>query len=631
MRQQKRSAGTSRDESAKLRAAAAKVLPEVVALDERLRTFERSHDALLSRLDSERQASAKNLLHYLALRSADIRDLQDELSALGLSSLGRSEAHPQATVQAVRGVLRTLVGGDVGDPLALTGPSFAAGRRILATNSDRLLGMAPSHRSVRIMVTMPSDAADDPRLVEELLSAGMDVMRINCAHDDETRWLKMIEHLARAKKRLGRSCKVLMDLAGPKVRTGPIEKVPGVLHWRPVRDAFGRPRAPARIWFYTDPARAKAEADANVPVSNRWLSHLRAGSDIAFYDLRKRRRALRVVAVEPGGSWAEGLETCYVGEGVELTATTSGSRRELVVRVRALEPRDEAIPLARGDALIVTRASEAGRPAIRDSAGRVIEPARVGCTLDEILSSARPGERIWFDDGKIGGLIQRVDPDSLTVEITHTAKAKAMLAADKGINLPDTTLAVPGLTRKDLADLAFVVRHADGASMSFVHGRDDVVRLDAALKHHRASPDFGVVYKIETRAGFENLPEILLSAMNGRPIGVMIARGDLAIECGYERMAELQEEILWISEAAHVPAIWATQVLETMAKKGMPSRAEITDAAMGERAECVMLNKGPHIVEAVRALDDILRRMQGHQQKKSPRLRMLGLAKVLRN
>src|SRR5262245_59862327 len=99
MRQQKRSAGTSSHERAKLRAAAARVLPEVVALDERLRTLERSHDALLSRLDAERQASAKNLLHYLALRSADIRDLQDELAALGLSSLGRSEAHPQATVQ----------------------------------------------------------------------------------------------------------------------------------------------------------------------------------------------------------------------------------------------------------------------------------------------------------------------------------------------------------------------------------------------------------------------------------------------------------------------------------------------------------------------------------------------------
>jgi pyruvate kinase len=105
--------------------------------------------------------------------------------------------------------------------------------------------------------------------------------------------------------------------------------------------------------------------------------------------------------------------------------------------------------------------------------------------------------------------------------------------------------------------------------------------------------------------------------------GVMIARGDLAVECGYERMAEIQEEILWVCEAAHMPVVWATQVLESLAKKGLPSRAEITDAAMGERAECVMLNKGPYLCDAVEALDDILQRMQDHQVKKSATLRRL--------
>lgn len=79
-------------------------------------------------------------------------------------------------------------------------------------------------------------------------------------------------------------------------------------------------------------------------------------------------------------------------------------------------------------------------------------------------------------------------------------------------------------------------------------------------------------------------------------------------------------------EAAHMPVIWATQVLEGLAKRGLPSRAEVTDAAMGVRAECVMLNKGPHIVDAVRVLDDILKRMQDHQVKKRPLLRRLRLA-----
>lgn len=134
--------------------------------------------------------------------------------------------------------------------------------------------------------------------------------------------------------------------------------------------------------------------------------------------------------------------------------------------------------------------------------------------------------------------------------------------------------------------------------------------------------------KIETHQAFERLPGLMLAAMRQHPVGIMIARGDLAVECGYERLAEVPEEILWLCEAAHLPVIWATQVLESLAKKGQPSRAEIKDAAMGERAECVMLNKGPHIVAAVSVLDDILRRMQDHQSRKSSRLRRLHLSVV---
>jgi pyruvate kinase len=89
----------------------------------------------------------------------------------------------------------------------------------------------------------------------------------------------------------------------------------------------------------------------------------------------------------------------------------------------------------------------------------------------------------------------------------------------------------------------------------------------------------------------------------------MIVRGFLAAECGFERRAKVQEEILWLCEGAHMLVIWATRVVESLVKKGQPSRAEIIDAAIGERAECVMLKKAPDIVEAVAPLDDILHRM----------------------
>ena len=136
----------------------------------------------------------------------------------------------------------------------------------------------------------------------------------------------------------------------------------------------------------------------------------------------------------------------------------------------------------------------------------------------------------------------------------------------------------------------------------------------------------GILLKIETRAAFENLPRILLAALHSPPVGVMVARGDLAVEMGFERMAEVQEEILWLCEAAHIPVIWATQVLENLTKKGIPSRAEVTDAAMSARAECVMLNKGPHIVESVRFLGGIHERMKFHQEKKMAMLRKLSIS-----
>ena len=201
------------------------------------------------------------------------------------------------------------------------------------------------------------------------------------------------------------------------------------------------------------------------------------------------------------------------------------------------------------------------------------------------------------------------------------------MRSNKGVNFPGTDLELEGITVKDREDLAFVVEHADIVALSFVRRPADVIALQEALSRY---PDHNVpiVAKIETRRAFNALPQILLAVMRQYPAGMMIARGDLAIECGWVRLAEIQEEMLWICEAAHVPVIWATQVLEGAAKKGTPTRAEITDAAMSQRADCVMLNKGPNILGAIRTLDKILRKMQRHHDKKSARLVRLSISDI---
>jgi pyruvate kinase len=578
--------------------------------------------------------SARNLVHYLALRCRDLRPLQMRLAALGLSSLGRAESHVLATVDAVLEALHGLA-----QRAWQTSPAqepgvvdFINGQRLLAEHTDALLGPAtPGGRGVRIMVTMPGEAADNYTLVHDLLRQGMDCMRINCAHDDAGAWLQMIEHLRRAERSLGRACRVVMDLAGPKLRTGPLEPGPAVVRIRPRRNVYGRVAAPARVWFTAEgsPRPPPSPASACLPVPATWLARLRTGGRIKFTDARDSKRAFKVVDVTDRGCWAEANKTAYIVPGTVLhheRGVAQGNDRE--APVGALPSGENAICLRQGDLLIVTRGLNPGRPATRDSGGQVLTPAVIGCTIPEVFDDVRSGEAIWFDDGKIGGVVEKVGDNQVLVRITHARSRGSKLRADKGINLPESDLGLAALTAKDLEDLPFVAEHADVVELSFANRARDVELLQEELARLGNRPP-AVVLKIETRRGFESLPDMLLAAMRVPCCGVMIARGDLAVECGFERLAEAQEEILWICEAAHVPVIWATQVLENLAKEGMPSRAEITDAAMGHRAECVMLNKGPHVVRAVRALDDILRRMQAHQAKKRAMLRELRLAHAL--
>lgn len=138
-----------------------------------------------------------------------------------------------------------------------------------------------------------------------------------------------------------------------------------------------------------------------------------------------------------------------------------------------------------------------------------------------------------------------------------------------------------------------------------------------------------IIAKIETTEAIGEIPNIIAEAAAARPFGIMLARGDLAVEIGYERLSEIQEELLWICEAAHIPIIWATQVLESLIKTGIPTRSEISDVVAGSRAECIMLNKGDYIVEGVKTVDDILNKSEDHNYKKTAMLRALNISKTM--
>lgn len=575
--------------------------------------------ALLADIDPARRASATNLLQYLWLRAHDRRDLQRALAEQGLSSLGRSEPHVMAVIDAALDLLERATGAraPARDEPAL---GFAQGPALLQANADRLFGPAAPGREVRIMVTLPAAAADDPALVARLLAHGMDLARVNAAHDDPAAWRRMAAHVRSAAAAAGRACKIAVDLPGPKCRTGPLTPGPQVVKLRPTRDLVGRVLAPARALLVA-PGAAAGPGPA-LPLPADFLAALRPGDRLRLRDARGRARKLRVGARTEHVVEVLCKRTCYIVPG---TRVRHDVRRGASAEVGPLPALEVPIALRRGDLLRLTRELAPGQPARRAPDGRVVEPARIACDPPAPIDVARPGAALWFDDGAIGGVVESVDPAGLSVRIVHAREGGARLRGDKGINFPDARLPLPLLGPDDETALAFAAEAADLVQLSFVHEAEDVRALRARLAA-LGRPDLGVVLKIETRAAFERLPDLLLAAMAGPAAGVMIARGDLAVEAGYERLAELQEEILALCGAAHTPVVWATQVLETAAKAGQPTRAEITDAAAAERAECVMLNKGPYIEQAIAALADILRRMQAHQDKKRSLFRPLGVA-----
>ncbi len=440
---------------------------------------------------------AWNFAAYLAMRRTDLRPLQTALMPLGLSSLGRCEARVRPNIAAVIDALAAQCNEPPNRP-PTTARAFFRGERMLRAETARVFGPADPGRGVRIMVTLPSEAATDGgRLIAALVDAGMDAARVNCAHDDAKAWLKMAAHVRTAERRSGRTCIVYADLAGPKIRT--------------------------------------------LDVHVRHDARLRSGDHIAL--------------------------------------------------VRDL------------------------RAAKRD------EPAMT-CTIPAILDHLRAGDPVWIDDGRVGCVVLRAEPSRADLRITQASDRGNRLKPDKGLNFPQTTIPAPSLSVADREALAAIVGVIDVVGYSFVRTAADIETLQGELLR-LGRPDLPLALKIETQDGLANLPALIVQAAGRQPTAVMIARGDLLVEIGYRRLAEMQEEILWLCEAACVPVIWATQVLDEFVKTGIPTRAEITDAAMAERADCVMLNKGPHVVRAVEVLAELLPLMEAHQTKKTSRMRAL--------
>jgi len=547
----------------------------------------------------QRRPSAENLAHYLALRRRDVRPLQLELAGLGLSSLGRCEGHVRDTVLRLCGWLSGIP-PQAGDAL-----DRAKAEALLHANSAALFGKRPAERHVYIMVTAPEAAAATQEWADGLLEAGVDVLRINAAHETAREWGAIAQTFKTRAAIRGRSARVFVDLPGPKLRAEIRHMEDAVLHFPRHKDREGRTLSPTALRLV-----AEHHGETELPVPAEWLRALQRGDTIEFVDAGGRKRTLTVRAARGAEIRAECDRSLYLKGGLALTWRRAG-RVKGRGRLGRLAKVPRALELQPGDAFTLN-ADGIGRNAL-------------AFPHADILAQVRAGERVVLDDGRIVAAVEAASPDALVCRVQRSVKRPTRLRSGKGIAFPDSLLSRRGLGAADEAALEFALANADGVGVSFVNSARDVRLVGERIRRSGRS-GFGMILKIETRGALENLAEILFEALRYEPVGLMIARGDLAVELSFERLAEMQEELLWFGEACHLPVVWATQVLDSVAQTGMPTRAEVTDAAMAMRAECVMLNRGPHVDVAVRMLAQIIRKMEAHQFKKLSLYRPLALA-----
>lgn len=430
--------------------------------------------------------SLLNMQYYLNLRKYDFSTLQDDLTKIGLSSFGRSQAHMEASINVALEMLSLALKKEHHPTKVHL--SYEDSHAMMDKNSEIF---STSADKTKIMITVPSEYSDT--WFHDLSNEGVHLFRINTAHDTPKVWNMMAQEIKNASTE-DKNLKIYVDLAGPKIRT----------------------------------------------------------------TLNKSKKSGKSKKIK-----------LFFGDKVLIHSTTSTLSKKAVKHCDAV----------------------------------------IGCTLDNIGSFVSIGDKVFVDDGKIELVIDEIlDTDIICTVMTHN-EAGSKLKDEKGVNFPNSDITIRAICDHDVEVLSHICEYADIIGISFAQTPDDIVDLIDELERLGKKGQIAIVAKIETKKGVENLPAILEALIEYGNSGIMIARGDLAIEIGFENLAYLQEEILDLCTAAHMPVILATQVLENKMKTNIPSRAEISDVVFAHKAECVMLNKGDYAVETIKTLTTILKQM----------------------
>jgi len=245
---------------------------------------------------------------------------------------------------------------------------------------------------------------------------------------------------------------------------------------------------------------------------------------------------------------------------------------------------------------------------VRFVEGDTATPDEVG--LSYPITAVEPGDTVLLDDGRIETTVESVDGETVTARVVSGGE----LGSRKGVNIPGVDLDLEVVTDRDRRDIEVAVEgDADFVAASFVRDADDVYAVTDAIEN--AGGDIPVVSKIERAGAVENIDEIVEASY-----GVMVARGDLGVECPLEHVPMVQKRIIHSAQDAGVPVITATEMLDSMVHSRRPTRAEASDVANAvlDGTDAVMLSGetaiGDHPVRVVETMDRIVREVEASEE-----------------
>lgn len=645
---------------------AKEILPELVHLREQAIKACDDYRWEFSAVAPECLSSARNLVHTLYLRSSKHHlVMAEKLKGLCID-IGAHETHQLYALEECIYVVACVAhhgnalpsdstaSSDAKSPLAHFAPTTPLckkeGRRILLERCAALYGdRQSSRRYTSIMVTVDPGWCNVARM-RRLLRAGCDVVRLNTAHDNCELWTAVEKMLREAEKSEGReegSTRLHIDFSGPKLRTLPISGAGAkVVKVRPGKDIRGRVVKPQVVTFFLAGKKNQVSSDDAGSMialegdeAEILLREAKPGFVVSLVDARGKARDLPVFNVQ-GSMWMQCSvrKTTFFETFETVIVLTRGSDGATIAKARVgnLPLVGASVGLAVGAELTFVAPSIASR-ASQGAGGSVAQRL---VPVDMCGAVVKEGHRVMLDDGQVRCRVTRVTPEGNVECKVEICPRDFQLKPEKGINLPDSDFPpdTEALTSEDRCNLRLMLdsgllgmHRPVTLGLSFVRTASDVHSFHRIVDSlvRPSCPNVSTCIKIETSQAVSHLPAILMACLWGHPTCIMLARGDLAGELGFDRLAAATDDLTVLCAAAHLPVVYATQILDTMNRTGTPARSEVADVVMGSRCEALMLNKGSYLEETVQFLDEMLCSIQQRQHKHRLMLRKLSTVDLI--